>query len=242
MLNKITRRFIKLSEKSLKFMNLEKQYNCNNYDPIKVVISKAKGPYVYDVDGKKYMDCISAYSSLNQGHLHPRIKQVILNQMEKVTLTSRAVYNDKLGLANKFLCETFDYQKSLMMNTGVEAGESAIKFARRWAYEKKGVPHDQACVLFAKGNFWGRTLAACASSEDPDRYYNFGPFDLNFKLIDYNDLNQVEDQFKSNPNIAAYMLEPIQGEGGVIIPDSGYLKGVRELCDKYNVLMICDEV
>lgn len=226
-----------------KYIHHEKKYNCLNYDPIKVVISKAKGSYVWDVDGKKYLDCISAYSALNQGHLHPKIKEAMIAQMDIMTLTSRAVYNDKLGETSKYLTETFGYDKSIMANGGVETGETAIKFARRWAYLKKKVPENKAWVLFAKNNFWGRTIAACGSSDDPSRYEHFGPFDgLNFKMIPFNNLEVLENEFKANPNIAAYMLEPIQGEGGVIIPDNGYLTKVRELCTKYNVLMILDEV
>ena len=226
-----------------KYIHKEKQYNCWNYDPLKVVISKAKGAYVWDVDNKKYLDCISAYSALNQGHLHPKIKEAMILQMEKMTLTSRAVYNDKLAETSEYLTSVFGYEKSIMANGGVETGETAIKFARRWAYMKKGVPENQAVILFAKNNFWGRTIAACGSSDDPSRYDKFGPFNgLNFQLIDYNNLEMLESEFKSNPNIAAYMLEPIQGEGGVIIPDKGYLQKVRELCTKYNVLMIVDEV
>jgi ornithine--oxo-acid transaminase len=234
--------FSKLSEKTQRIIQKEKLYNCNNYEPIKVVVERAEGSYVYDVDNKKYLDCISGYSALNQGHLHPRVKKAIIDQLDRVSLTSRAMFNDQLGDACEFLCKTFSYEKAILMNTGVEAGETAIKFARKWGYERKGIPSDQAWVLFAFRNFWGRTMAACGSSEDFDRYNNFGPFGLNFELINYNDLNVLEDTFKQNKNIAAYMMEPIQGEGGVIIPDPGYLRSVRELCDRYNVLLIFDEV
>lgn len=236
------RKMYKISQKSKLIIEKDKKYNCNNYNPIKVVIERAEGPYVYDVDKKKYLDCISGYSALNQGHLHPKIKKVIIKQLDILSLTSRAMYNTVLGDANEFLCKTFNYEKAIMINSGVEAGETAIKFARKWAYTKKKVPENKAWVLFALKNFWGRTIAACGSSEDPDRHYQFGPYDLNFKLIEYNNLEALEYQLKNNKNIAAYMLEPIQGEGGVIIPSDFYLKGVRDLCDKYNVLMIVDEI
>lgn len=239
---KSLRKMFRVSEKSKFLIEKEQKYNCNNYSPLKVVVERAEGAYVYDVDNKKYLDCISGYSALNQGHVHPKIKKAHIQQLDKVSLTSRAMYNNLLGDATKFLCETFDYEKSIMMNSGVEAGETAIKFARRWAYEKKGVPDNRAWVLFAFKNFWGRTISACGSSEDPDRYHHFGPYDLNFKLIEYNNLETLEYNLKNNKNIAAYMLEPIQGEGGVVIPSDTYLKGVRDLCDKYNVLMIVDEV
>ncbi len=239
---KILRTFYKKSSLKKKYIDLDLEHGFHYYAPIEVVISKAKGNYVWDVDGKKYYDCLSGYSSANHGHLHPRLIKTITDQLDQVTLTSRAVYNDKLGEANKFLSETFGYQKSILMNTGVEAGETAVKFARRWGYEKKKIPHNQACILFAYKNYWGRTIAAIGSSENNERKRNFGPFGFNFKLIEYDDLNALEKELKSDPNIAAYMLEPLQGEGGVIVPSEGYLRGVRELCDKYNVLMICDEV
>ena len=231
------------SQTTEQYIQKEKKYNCWNYDPVKIVISKAKGPYVWDVDNNKYIDCISAYSALNQGHLHPKIKAAMIAQMDRVTLTSRAIFNDQLANTSKYLTSTFNYEKSFMANGGVESGEAAVKFARRWGYMKKGIPENEAWVLFAKNNFWGRTIAACGSSDDPSRYNKFGPFDgLKFKLIQYNNLEILENELKSNSNIAAYMLEPIQGEGGVIIPDNGYLQKVRELCTKYNVLMILDEV
>jgi len=224
-------------------MALEYDYGCHNYHPIPVVISKAKGVHVWDVEGKKYFDFLSAYSAVNQGHGHPKILQTLIDQASKLHLTSRAFYTDQLGLTEKFLSETFGYQKTLMMNSGVEAGESAIKIARRWGYVKKGISKDKAVCLFASGNFWGRTIAACASSDDPERYHLFGPFGgLGFEIVPYNDVTALENKFKSNPNIASFMVEPIQGEAGVVAPSEGYLKKVRELCTKYNVLLICDEV
>lgn len=240
---KVVRGYKNISPKTQAYIDSEAKTNCQNYAPIEVVIAKGEGAYLWDVDGKRYIDCVAAYSALNQGHMHPRIKKAFIDQLDNITLTSRAVYNDKLGLATDFLTKTFDYDKAILMNSGVEAGETAIKFARKWAYVRKGVPDNQAWVLFAKNNFWGRTIAACGSSNDPDRYEKFGPFEgLNFKIIEYNNLAVLENEFKTNKNIAAYYFEPVQGEGGVIIPDKGYLKEVRRLCDKYNVLMICDEI
>jgi ornithine--oxo-acid transaminase len=222
---------------------LEYDYGCHNYHPIPAVITRAKGIHVWDVDGKKYFDFLAAYSAVNQGHCHPKILETFLAQAQKLHLTSRAFYTDQLGLTEKFMADTFGYEKTLMMNTGVEAGESALKISRRWAYTKKGVPKDQAVILFASGNFWGRTIAACASSDDPERYNLFGPFGgLGFEIIPYNDISALEQKLKSNPNIAAYMVEPIQGEAGVVYPDPGYLKKVKDLCKKYNVLLIADEV
>jgi ornithine--oxo-acid transaminase len=224
-------------------MAMEYDWGCHNYHPIPVVISKAKGVHVWDVEGKKYFDFLAAYSAVNQGHCHPKILETFLAQAQKLHLTSRAFYTDQLGITEKFMAKTFGYEKTLLMNTGVEAGESAIKLSRRWAYMVKGVPDDQATVLFANGNFWGRTIAACGSSDDPDRYYKFGPFKgLNFELIPYNDTNALEAKFKANPNIAAFMVEPIQGEAGVVYPTQGYLKKVKQLCEKYRVLLVCDEV
>lgn len=232
----------KLSARSSEFITHEKQYNAQNYDPLPFVIAKAEGAYVWDVDGKKYLDCIGSFSAMNQGHLHPRIKKAIIEQMDKVTLLGRGVFNDKLGSATEFLCKTFGYQKSILMNTGVEAGETAVKFARRWGYETKGIPHNKANILFANGNFWGRTMAACASSDDPDRFTNFGPFEMGFKLFDYNDAEAFENELKRNPNVAGIMVEPIQGENCVHMPKNGFIEKLRAMCDKYNVLLIIDEV
>lgn len=232
----------RLGAKSTRLIELENIYNCQNYAPLPVVIERAEGAWLFDVEGKRYLDCLSAYSAVNHGHVHPRIKKVVIDQMEKITLTSRALYNEKLGTALEKLCKTLDYPKGILMNTGVEAGETAIKFARRWAYEVKGVPDNQACVLFAKGNFWGRTIAACGSSDDPDRYHHFGPFGLNFGLIDYDSPEALEEAIKKNPNVAAFMVEAIQGEAGVVLPQDGYLAKVRNICGKYNVLLIVDEV
>jgi len=227
--------------KSETLMDLEDKYGAHNYHPIPVVLEKGEGIFVWDVDGKKYFDFLSAYSAVNQGHCHPRIIKALTNQAQKLTLTSRAFYNSLLGEYEKYITEYFGYDKVLPMNTGVEGGETAIKLARRWAYDVKGVRESEAKIVFAKGNFWGRTLAAISSSTDPTSYRGFGPFMPGFDLVEYNDLKALEKAL-TNPDVAAFMVEPIQGEAGVNVPDEGYLKGVRELCDKCNVLFIADEV
>ena len=232
-----------LSENAKKYQGLEWEYGCHNYYPLPAVLKRGEGVYLYDVDDKKYMDFLSGYSALNQGHCHPKIVQAAIKQMQTLTLTARAFFNDKLGPAEEFLCKTLGFDKCIFMNTGVEGGETAVKLARRWGYVKKKIPTDQARVVFCNGNFWGRTIAACGSSDDPERFKDFGPFKgLNFDLIDYDDVDALEKKFKEEPNICGFMLEPIQGEAGVVIPKDGYLKKVRELCTKYNVLMICDEI
>jgi len=197
---------------------------------------------MYDVAGKQYFDFLSAYSAVNQGHCHPRIIKALTEQAQKLTLTSRAFHNNLLGEYEKYITNYFGYDKVLPMNTGVEGGETAIKLARRWGYTVKGIAENQAHILFVEGNFWGRTMAAISSSNDQSSYLNFGPFMPGFSLIPYNDLSALENAFKANPNIAAFMFEPIQGEAGVVVPDENYIQGVRSLCDKYNVLMIADEV
>lgn len=227
--------------KSTYMMDLEDQYGAHNYHPIPVVLEKGEGVFVWDVEGRKYYDFLAAYSAVNQGHCHPRIHQALVSQAAKLTLTSRAFYNSVLGEYEKFITSYFGYQKVLPMNTGVEGGETAVKLARRWAYTVKGVPENQAKIVFAKGNFWGRTLAAVSASTDPTSYKNFGPFMPGYQLVDYNDLKDLELALRDK-NVAAYMVEPIQGEAGVVVPDDGYLKGVRELCTKYNVLFIADEI
>ncbi len=227
--------------KSEYLMELEENYGAHNYHPIPVVLDRGEGVYVWDVEGKKYFDFLAAYSAVNQGHCHPRIIKTLIDQAQKLTLTSRAFYNSKLGEYEKFITNYFGYDKVLPMNTGVEGGETAIKLARRWAYDVKGVPENKAKIVFAKGNFWGRTLAAISSSNDPSSYKGFGPYMPGYELVDYNDLTALENAIK-DPNTAAFMVEPIQGEAGVVVPKEGYLKGVRELCSKYNVLFIADEV
>jgi len=227
--------------KSSNLMELEDNYGAHNYHPIPVVLERGEGVYVWDVNGKKYFDFLAAYSAVNQGHCHPRIIKALIDQAQKLTLTSRAFYNSILGEYEKYITSYFGYDKVLPMNTGVEGGETALKLARRWAYDVKGVEKNKAKVVFAKGNFWGRTLAAISSSNDPSSFEGFGPFLSGFELIEYNNLNSLEEAIK-DPNTAAFMVEPIQGEAGVIVPDNNYLKGVRALCTKYKVLFIADEV
>lgn len=224
------------------YIELEDKYGAHNYHPLPVVIKKGEGIYVWDVEGKQYFDFLSAYSAVNQGHCHPKIIQALNEQASTLTLTSRAFHNDVLGEYEKYITNVFGYDRVLPMNTGVEGGETAIKLARKWGYEVKGIPENKAEVLFAEGNFWGRTIAAISSSDDEDSYGNFGPFVPLFKNIAYNDLDALEKALKTNPNVCAFMVEPIQGEAGVVVPHEGYLKGVRELCSKYNVLFIADEV
>jgi ornithine--oxo-acid transaminase len=271
----------------------EHRYSAHNYHPLPVALKRAKGVYMWDVDDKvrtvlhrllqvrtftykvlhamqKYFDFLAAYSAVNQGHCHPKIIAAMKEQAESLTLTSRAFHNDQFGPYAEYITKLFGYDKVLPMNTGVEAGETAVKLSRKWAYEVKGVPQNQATVVFANQNFWGRSLAAVSSSTDPDCYNNFGPYMPGFKLVPYNDLAALEEVFKSDPNVAAFMVEPIQGEAGVVVPDAvrvpfhiivlrmfcvlgaelscailfpqSYLKGVRALCDKYRVLWIADEV
>ena len=227
--------------KSNTLMKLEDQYGAHNYHPIPVVLDRGEGVYVWDCEGKKYFDFLSAYSAVNQGHCHPKIINALVEQSKKLTLTSRAFYNSKLGEYEKFMCNLFGYDKVLPMNTGVEGGETANKLARKWGYMKKGIEENKARIIFANGNFWGRTLAAISSSDDPVSYKGFGPYMPGYDLIPYNDLNALENELKDT-NVAAFMVEPIQGEAGVVVPDNGYLEGVRKLCDKYNVLFIADEV
>lgn len=220
---------------------LEDRYGAHNYHPLPVVLAKGEGVFVWDLEGKRYFDFLSAYSAVNQGHCHPHIIQALKDQAETLTLTSRAFHNDVLGQYEKFITELFGYDKVLPMNTGVEGGETANKLARKWGYMKKGIPENQARIIFAKGNFWGRTLAAISSSDDPTSYAGFGPYMPGYDLIPYNDLGALEQELK-DPNVCAFMVEPIQGEAGVMVPDEGYLAGVRALCTQYNVLFIADEV
>ena len=222
-------------------IELEDKYGAHNYHPIPVVLSKGEGIHVWDLEGKKYFDFLSSYSAVNQGHCHPKIIKSLNDQSKKLTLTSRAFYNDVLGDFEKFITELFKYDKVLPMNTGVEGGETANKLARKWGYEKKGIPENKAKIIFANGNFWGRTLAAISTSDDPLSYKGFGPFMPGYEVIPYNDLESLENSFQDS-NVAAFMVEPIQGEAGVIVPDEGYLSGIRKLCNKYNVLFIADEV
>ena len=230
-----------VSSNTQKYLDLENTYGAHNYHPIPVVLEKGEGVYLFDVDGKKYFDFLSGYSAVNQGHCHPAIIKTLQEQAAKLTLTSRAFHNNLLGEYEKYITEYFGYDKVLPMNTGVEGGETAIKLARRWGYAVKGIPENQAKVLFAEGNFWGRTLAAISSSTDPSSYKGFGPYMPGFGIVPYNDLQALENAL-ADSNVAAFMVEPIQGEAGVVIPTEGYLKGVRDLCTKYNVLFIADEI
>ena len=228
-------------DSSKRAIDLENKYGAHNYHPLPVVLSKGEGIYVWDVEGKKYFDYLSAYSAVNQGHCHPKIISCLSDQAKKLTLTSRAFYNDTLGEYEKFITEYFKYDKVLPMNTGVEGGETANKIARKWGYEVKGIEENKAKIIFVNGNFWGRTLAAISTSDDPLSYKGFGPYMPGYETIPYNDLDAVEESFKDK-NVCAFMVEPIQGEAGVVVPDKGYLSGIRTLCDKYNVLFIADEV
>uniref|UniRef100_A0A8C6UNR7 Ornithine aminotransferase n=1 Tax=Neogobius melanostomus TaxID=47308 RepID=A0A8C6UNR7_9GOBI len=219
----------------------EEKYGAHNYHPLPVALERGEGIYVWDVEGNRYCDFLSAYSAVNQGHCHPKIVSALTAQSSRLALTSRAFYNDVLGAYEEYVTRLFGYDKVLPMNTGVEAGETACKLARKWAYTVKGVPKNQAKIIFANGNFWGRTMAAISSSTDPSSYEGFGPYMPGFELIPYNDIPSLEKALQ-DPNVAAYMMEPIQGEAGVVVPDPGYLTKVRQLCTKHNVLWIADEV
>lgn len=232
---------IPVSSNTQKYLDLENTYGAHNYHPIPVVLEKGEGVFLYDVDGKKYFDFLSGYSAVNQGHCHPVIIKTLQEQASKLTLTSRAFHNNLLGEYEQYITQYFGYDKVLPMNTGVEGGETAIKLARRWGYAVKGIQENQAKILFAEGNFWGRTLAAISSSTDPSSYKGFGPYMPGFGIVPYNDLQALETALADN-HVAAFMVEPIQGEAGVVIPSEGYLKGVRDLCTKYNVLFIADEI
>ena len=223
------------------YIDKESKYGAHNYHPLPVVLSKGEGVFVWDVNDKKYYDFLSAYSAVNQGHCHPKIIKALNDQANILTLTSRAFHNNILGSYEQYITNLFGYDKVLPMNTGVEGGETANKLARKWGYLKKGIEENKARIIFANGNFWGRTLAAISSSDDPSSYKGFGPYMPGYSLIPYNDLDALENELKDK-NVAAFMVEPIQGEAGVVVPDDGYLAGVRKLCTKYNVLYIADEV
>ncbi len=220
---------------------LENEYGAHNYHPLPVVLSKGEGIYVWDVEGKKYYDFLSAYSAVNQGHCHPKIIKALTDQASVLTLTSRAFHNDVLGQYEKYVTSLFGYDKILPMNTGVEGGETALKLCRKWAYKVKGIPENKAKILFAENNFWGRTLAAVSSSTDPSAYEDYGPYLPGFEIVKYNDLDALEKALE-DPNVAGFMVEPIQGEAGVMVPDEGYLKKAYDLCKSKNVLFIADEV
>jgi ornithine--oxo-acid transaminase len=222
-------------------MDMEARYGAHNYHPLGVVISRAKGPFMWDVEGKRYFDFLSAYSAVNQGHCHPKIVEAMIDQCQKVTLTSRAFYNDCLGPYEKYVTETFGYDKVLPMNSGAEADETALKLCRKWAYMKKGLPENQAKIIVCDGNFHGRTISIVSMSTDPEAYGGYGPFTPGFVKIPYNDIPALEKALE-DPNVAGFILEPIQGEAGVYVPDDGYLKKSYDLCKAKNVLFIADEV
>ena len=229
----------KLSSENI--IDLEYKFGAHNYHPLPVVLNKGKGVFVWDVEGRKYYDFLSAYSAVNQGHCHPEIIKALIDQSKKLTLTSRAFHNNILGKYEKYITKLFGYDKVLPMNTGVEGGETAVKLARKWAYEVKKVPVNKAKVIFVEGNFWGRTLGAISSSTDPSSTTGFGPFMPGYEIIPYNDIQALENALKDK-NVAAFMVEPIQGEAGVVVPDDDYLLKAYNLCKKSNVLFIADEV
>ncbi|CAM1341232.1 ornithine--oxo-acid transaminase [Tenacibaculum aestuarii] len=223
-------------------IDLENKYGAHNYHPLPVVLSKGEGVYVWDVEGKKYYDFLSAYSAVNQGHCHPKIVGAMVNQAQTLTLTSRAFYNDMLGKYEKFATEYFGFDKLLPMNTGAEAVETALKICRKWAYEVKGIEENEAQIIVCKNNFHGRTTTIISFSNDPVARKNFGPFTDGFIKIEYDNLQALEEALENNDNIAGFMAEPIQGEAGVYVPSEGYLAAAKALCEKHNVLFIADEV
>jgi ornithine--oxo-acid transaminase len=225
----------------IKLIELENQHNAHNYHPLPVVLERGRGVYVWDVEGKRYYDFLSAYSAVNQGHCHPRLITALTEQAQKLTLTSRAFYNSLLGEYAAFLCEYFQYDRILPMNTGVEAVETALKLCRKWAYEVKGVEEGKAKIIFVEGNFHGRTLAVVSGSTDQASRRNFGPFIPGYEIIPYNDLPALEAALQ-DPNVAGFLVEPIQGEAGVYVPDDHYLAEAFELCQKHRALFIADEV
>ncbi|WP_027137532.1 ornithine--oxo-acid transaminase [Gaetbulibacter saemankumensis] len=223
-------------------IDLENKYGAHNYHPLPVVLTKGEGVYVWDVEGKKYYDFLSAYSAVNQGHCHPKIVGAMVNQAQTLSLTSRAFYNDVLGKYEKFACEYFGFDKLLPMNTGAEAVETALKLCRKWAYEVKGIAENEAEIIVCENNFHGRTTTIISFSNDPVARKNFGPYTKGFIKIEYDNLVALEEALKNNSNVAGFLVEPIQGEAGVYVPSEGYLAQAKALCEKYNVLFIADEV
>ncbi len=223
------------------YIALEEKYGAHNYHPLPVVLSRGEGIFLWDVEGKKYFDFLSAYSAVNQGHCHPKIINTLCEQAKTLTLTSRAFYNDCLGAYEKYITEYFGYQKMLPMNSGAEADETALKLCRRWAYDKKGIAENEAKIIVCEGNFHGRTITVISMSNDPDSYKGFGPYTPGFIKIPYNDLKSLEAAL-ADPTVAGFLVEPIQGEAGVVVPDEGYLKKAYEMCKAKNVLFIADEV
>lgn len=223
------------------YIELEEKYGAHNYHPLPVVLSKGEGVFLWDVEGKRYYDFLSAYSAVNQGHCHPKIINTMMEQAKTLTLTSRAFYNNCLGPYEKYITEYFGYDKVLPMNSGAEADETALKLCRRWAYDKKGIPENEAKIIVCLGNFHGRTITVISMSNDPDSYRGFGPYTPGFVKIPYNDLNELEKALQ-DPNVAGFLVEPIQGEAGVVVPDEGYLAKAYKMCKEKNVLFIADEV
>lgn len=232
---------MKQPKTSSEYISREQKYGAHNYHPLPVVLERGEGVFVWDVEGRRYFDFLSAYSALNQGHCHPRIINALKEQASKLTLTSRAFYNNVLGEFEEYVTNYFGYDKVLMMNSGAEADETALKLCRRWGYEKKGIPENQAKIIVCEGNFHGRTITIISMSTDPDSYSGFGPFTPGFITIPYNDIEALEKELK-DPNVAGFLVEPIQGEAGVFVPDDGYLKKAFELCKAHNVLFMADEV
>ena len=230
---------VKLSDKD--YIAKEDKFGAHNYHPLPVVLDRGEGIYVWDVDGKKYFDCLSAYSAVNQGHCHPKIIKALNDQAKTLTLTSRAFYNSSLGEFEEYMCKYFGYDKILPMNTGAEADETALKMCRKWAYTKKGIPENEAKIIVCDGNFHGRTITIISMSSDPDSYEGFGPFTPGFITIPYNDTEALAKELE-DPNVAGFLVEPIQGEAGVFVPDDGYLKTAYNMCKEKNVLFIADEV
>ncbi|MBX2899573.1 MAG: ornithine--oxo-acid transaminase [Cyclobacteriaceae bacterium] len=222
-------------------IDLEDNYGAHNYHPLPVVLTRGEGVFLWDVEGKRYYDFLSAYSAVNQGHCHPHIVQALIDQARELTLTSRAFYNDKLGLAEKYVCDTFGYDKALFMNSGAEANETAIKLARKWGYTKKGIEDNKAIIVAAKKNFHGRTTSIISASTDPSARKNFGPFMPGFEIVEYDDVPALQKAL-ANPHVCGLWIEPIQGEAGVYVPQAGYLKTAAELCNQHNVLLMMDEI
>jgi ornithine--oxo-acid transaminase len=222
-------------------MLLEDRYGAHNYHPLPVVLAKGQGVFLWDIEGKRYFDFLSAYSAVNQGHCHPRIIRALTEQAKELTLTSRAFYNDKLGVAEKYVCETFGYQKALFMNSGAEANETAIKLARKWGYLRKNIPAGKAVIVAARNNFHGRTTTIISASTDDDARRDFGPFMPGFDIIEYDNLSALESAL-AGPNVCGLWIEPIQGEAGVFVPQDGYLKAAEKLCHEHNVLLMLDEI
>ena len=234
---------MQISKNAQHYIDLEHRFGAHNYHPLEVVLSRGEGPFVWDVDGKKYFDFLSSYSAVNQGHCHPKIVKALTDQAAKICLTSRAFYNDCLGEYEEFMHHYFGYDKVLPMNTGAEAVETALKLARRWGYRVKGVPEDESIIVVCNGNFHGRTISIISMSSDPSSYTDYGPFTPGFAKIEYNNIEQLRTVLeREGHRVAAFLLEPIQGEAGVMVPDEGYLKACYDLCHKHRVLFVADEV